>query len=341
MVIVPRGNPVLENLNSYYLDLRRLLEHYQGEIGTGGIYLKSPAVEGAIFFEAHELLGGSFENRGEKLSGKAAIDRLLTPSPTENYQVSIYKVEPEEAYYWSSIPSAKRIYEDLSTDFTDLEGLVKKMSSERLSGYIEVSLNSEMDGGFLFFRNGQVVGGYYFWEKNFSTSNESRGLLLRKAKRGGGIFHVSKLSVEAREARETSKREPAPEVLGALEDLLSLLESFFASNQIVKGDFNTLLKKRFLHMADEYAFLDPFAREFHYAGRKIRFVSEAKNAEVAQGVFVAVAGLVREQGVSALFKTRLDGWLQKHGKKLLGFGISVDSLLALGDRAGELREQRS
>ena len=32
MVIVPRGNPVFENLNSYYLDLRRLLEHYQGEM---------------------------------------------------------------------------------------------------------------------------------------------------------------------------------------------------------------------------------------------------------------------------------------------------------------------
>ena len=92
MVIVPRGNPVFENLNSYYLDLRRLLEHYQGEMGSGAIYLKSPTAEGAIFFEAHELLGGTYENRGEKLAGKAAIDRLLTPSPTENYQVSLYDV---------------------------------------------------------------------------------------------------------------------------------------------------------------------------------------------------------------------------------------------------------
>jgi len=329
MVIVPRGNPVFENLNSYYLDLRRLLEHYQGEMGSGALYLKSPTAEGAIFFEAHEVLGGTFENRDEKLAGKAAIDRLLTPSPTENYQVSIYEVAPEEANYWSSIPDAKRIYEDLSTEFTDLEGLIKKMSSEKLSGYIEISLNSELDGGFLFFRNGQVVGGYTFWEKKFSASRESQDLLLRKAKRSGGIFHVSRISVESKEAKETSKKESAPEVVAALEELLVLLEGLFTSTQTVKGDFNTLLRKKFLDLADEYSFLDPFAGEFQYSGGKIRFESEGNDAELAKGLLVAGAGLVRDHGLNALFKTRLEGWLQKHRKKLLSLGISVDSLLVV------------
>jgi hypothetical protein len=329
MVIVPRGNPVFENLNSYYLDLRRLLEHYQGEMGSGAIYLKSPTAEGAIFFEAHELLGGTFENRGEKLAGKAAVERLLTPLPSENYQVSIYGVEPEEAYYWSSIPNAKKIYEDLSTEFTDLEGLIKKMSSERLSGYIEISLNSELDGGFLFFRNGQVVGGYYFWEKNFNTSRESQELLLRKAKRTGGIFHVSKISVEPKQPKEVSKKGSTPEVIAALEELLILLETLFTSNQTVKADFNTLLKKKFLSMADEYAFLDPFAGEFQYSGSKIRLASDVTDVELTKGLLVAVAGLMRDQGLNPALKGRLDGWLQKHRKKFLSLGISVDSLLAV------------
>ena len=329
MVIVPRGNPVFENLNSYYLDLRRLLEHYQGEMGSGAIYLKSPTAEGAIYFEAHELLGGTFENRGEKLAGKAAVERLLTPLPSENYQVSIYGVEPEEAYYWSSIPNAKRIYEDLSTEFTDLEGLIKKMSSERLSGYIEISLNSELDGGFLFFRNGQVVGGYYFWEKNFNASRESQELLLRKAKRTGGIFHVSKISVEPKQPKEVSKKGPTPEVIAALEELLILLETLFTSNQTVKADFNTLLKKKFLSMAEEYAFLDPFAGEFQYSGSKIRLASDVTDVELTKGLLVAVAGLMRDQGLNPALKGRLDGWLQKHRKKFLSLGISVDSLLAV------------
>ncbi len=328
MVIVPRGNPVFENLNSYYLELRRLLEHCQGEMGSGAIYLKSPTAEGAIFFEAHELLGGMYENRGEKLAGKAAIERLLTPSPAENYQVSIYDVAPEEVYYWSSIPSAKRIYEDLSTEFTDLEGLIKKMSSEKLSGYIEVSLNSELDGGFLFFRNGQVVGGYYFWEKNFSPSKENQALLLRKAKRSGGIFHVSKISVESKEVKEAPKKASSPEVITALEEMLALLDSLCTSSQTVKADFNTLLKKKFLDLADEYAFLDPFAGDVQYAERKIRLASEVSDTDLAKGLLAAVAGVVRDQGLKVPFGSRLDGWLQKHGKRLLSLGISVDTLLA-------------
>jgi hypothetical protein len=328
MVIVPRGNPVFENLNSYYLELRRLLEHCQGEMGSGAIYLKSPTAEGAIFFEAHELLGGMYENRGEKLAGKAAIERLLTPSPAENYQVSIYDVAPEEVYYWSSIPSAKRIYEDLSTEFTDLEGLIKKMGSEKLSGYIEVSLNSELDGGFLFFRNGQVVGGYYFWEKNFSPSRENQALLLRKAKRSGGIFHVSKISVESKEVKEAPKKASSPEVITALEEMLALLDSLCTSSQTVKADFNTLLKKKFLDLADEYAFLDPFAGDFQYAERKIRLASEVSDTDLAKGLLAAVAGVVRDQGLKVPFGSRLEGWLQKHGKRLLSLGISVDTLLA-------------
>jgi hypothetical protein len=329
MVIVPRGNPVFENLNSFYLDLRRLLEHCQGEMGSGAVHLKSPTAEGVIFFEAPEVLGGTFENRDEKLAGKAAVDRLLNPSTAENYQVSIYEVAPEEAYYWSSIPNAKRIYEDLSTEFTDLEGLIKKMSSEKLSGYIEISLNSELDGGFLFFRNGQVLGAYTFREKKFNASKEGRDLLLQKAKRTGGIFHVSKISMETKQAKETLKKEPSPEVVAALEGLLALLESFFTSNRTVKGDFSTLLKKKFLTLADEYAFLDPFSGEFQYSSGKIRLASEVTDAELAKGLLVAVTGLVQDQGLKAAFKARLESWLQEHRKKLLSLGIGVDSVPAV------------
>ncbi|MGE5841480.1 MAG: hypothetical protein ACM335_04320 [Deltaproteobacteria bacterium] len=329
MVIVPKGNPVFENLNSYYLDIRRLLEHFQGAMGSGVIYLKSPTAEGAVFFEAHELLGGTYENRNEKIEGKAAIDRLLSPSPSENYQVSIYEVEPEEVYYWSNLPKAKRIYEDLSTEFTDLEGLIKKMSSEKLSGYIEVSLNSELDGGFLLFRNGQVVGGYYFWEKAFSVSKENQDLLVTKAKRSGGILHVSRISLESKEAKEAPKKSSAPEVIAALEEMLALVEGLCSSSPTVKADFNTLLKKRFLDLAEEYPFLDPFAGEFRYSARRIGLTSEVPDADLARGVLSAVAGLVRDQGLKDPFKSRAEVWLQKHRKRLLSLGISVDTLLSV------------
>jgi hypothetical protein len=97
----------------------------------------------------------------------------------------------------------------------------------------------------------------------------------------------------------------------------------------IKADFNTLLKKRFLDLADEYAFLDPFAGEFQYSGGKIRLAGVVSDADLAKGLLAAVAGLVRDQGLKVPFKGRLDGWLQKHRRKFLSLGISVDSLLAV------------
>ena len=72
MVIIPREKPVIENLNIYYLDIKKLLEHYQGEIGSGGAHFKSHAAEGAIFFDKDELLNAFFEEKGRNLSGNQA-----------------------------------------------------------------------------------------------------------------------------------------------------------------------------------------------------------------------------------------------------------------------------
>jgi hypothetical protein len=100
MVVIPRQQPVLENLNIYYLDVRKLLEHFQGEIGAGGVYFKSHAAEGVIFFDQNELLSGFFKNRDIEISGNEAIERLLEAGGDYNFSVNIYEISPEEVYYW-------------------------------------------------------------------------------------------------------------------------------------------------------------------------------------------------------------------------------------------------
>ena len=63
MVVIPRQQPVLENLNIYYLNVRKLLEHFQGEIGSGGVFFKSHTAEGVIFFDQNELLSGFLKDK--------------------------------------------------------------------------------------------------------------------------------------------------------------------------------------------------------------------------------------------------------------------------------------
>ena len=190
MVIIPRAKPVLENLNIYYLNVKKLLEHYQGEIGCGGVYFKSHAAEGAIFFDKDDILNGHFKDKTIELSGREAIERLLDAGDKYNFSVTIYEITDAEVYYWSSIPSAEKIYKNLSTEFTDLEGLIKKMISEKLTGYIDVSLDQGKEAGLIFIINGSIIGGSYSWNNGKPTPNkENQQLLIRKTKEKGGIFN--------------------------------------------------------------------------------------------------------------------------------------------------------
>src|SRR5210317_2000553 len=112
MVVIPKQQPVLENLNIYYLDIRKLLEHFQGEIGSGGIYFKSHAAEGVIFFDQDQLVSGFFQDKDISISGNDAVERLLAAGDEYNFSVNIYQIGPEEVYFWANIPTAEKIYKD-------------------------------------------------------------------------------------------------------------------------------------------------------------------------------------------------------------------------------------
>jgi hypothetical protein len=107
MVIIPRGKQIAKSLNSYYLKIDNLLEHYQGELGSGGIFFSSSAGKGVLFFDQDEILSGYYQNRNEELVGKEAIGFLLNPPSHQNFSVSVYAIDPEDVYYWTSIPGAK------------------------------------------------------------------------------------------------------------------------------------------------------------------------------------------------------------------------------------------
>jgi len=325
MVIVPKDKPLIENLNSYYLNVPRLLEHYQGELGSGAIHFKSPSAEGVIFFDKEEFLEGCCEKKDEKITGKAAVDFLMGSSGDTSYVVNIYDIAREKVYFWSSIPSAKRIYEDLSAEFTDLEGLMRKMSGEKLTGYIEVSLSMGMENAFIFYNHGQVIGSIYSWDEGEMNASKDRlHLLVEKTKKSGGTFHVSRISMgKGKEEAKAKKTEngPSAEIVTAVEELLGLVEAMVSSSKAHKGEFHTLLKKRFLELAETYHFLDPFRGDLEYSNRKIKISGKVTDDDLVKGVLTAVRGLVEELNLATQFQTKTATWFQKYGAKLNDLGI--------------------
>ena len=108
MIIIPKEKPIIENLNSYYINIKKLLEHYQGELGSGGVHFIAPSAEGAIFFDKDDLLNGFFRNREGEFEGQAVIDRLAEAADGINFVISIYEIDPERVYFWANVPAAEK-----------------------------------------------------------------------------------------------------------------------------------------------------------------------------------------------------------------------------------------
>jgi hypothetical protein len=327
MVIIPREKPIIENLNSYYLDVNKLLEHYQGEVGSGGIYFRSHTAEGVIFFDQDDLLNAIYREKNAELTGADAVDQLANAGGHNNFSVHVYQISLDEIYFWSSIPSAEKIYKDLSTEFTDLEGLVRKMSSEKLTGYIDVAVGNGRESGLIFIINGTIMGGAFTWDHGEpGPTRKNQELLVKKTKQHGGLFNVcriplSKMKRDGNVHAATAK--PSENTLTMMEELFKIFEEIVSSNKKMRADFTKILKKKFVDNAERYAFLDPFAAEFEYADQRIKFTGIATDQELVDGVTHCLKQLAQELGLVPQFRSNTQAWSEKYSKQIQKFNVKI------------------
>lgn len=330
MIVIPKGKPVLTNLNTYYLKIKNLIEHFQGELGSGGIFFTSNAGKGVLFFDEFDVVSGYIQNRDGELSGKSAIDFLLDPPSGYNYLVSIHAMEPEDVYYWTQISLAQVIYDNLSSEFTDISALIQKLKVERLTGYIDVSMKRGGARGMLFMLNGQIVGDFLSWA-SIKSNNESNAQkeLINRVKAEGAVFRVFKISAENKKSKSDKSTQTvnsssdSDEVIRMLGELLSVLEETVSGNKKNALRFGTVLKKKWVEMADQYPFLDPFAGELIYEGQKLEFFGEASNQELVTAVIRAAAEIVVGHGLQKTFSKRLEAWKIKYGEQIKRLGINT------------------
>lgn len=330
MVVIPRQQPVLENLNTYYLDIKKLLEHFQGEIGSGGLYFKSHTAEGVIFFDQDQLLSGFLRDKNITISGHEAVERLLEAGKEHNFNVNVYQIGSEEVYYWAGIQTAEKIYKDLSTEFTDLEGLIKKMSSEKLTGYIDIRIGGGEQSGLIFLINGKIKGSSCSWGNGTpSPSSEPQQLLVQKTKQLGGTFNVCRIqlkNIHYDRAPVIEMDDHSETAIVMMEVLLGIFETVVRENTKKKTDFQKLLKQNLIENADRFAFLDPFAGEFEYSEQKITFSGQVSDWDLVQGVVAVVKEMAHDLGLFSALLQNLDVWSEEYADELAVFDVNLTEI---------------
>jgi hypothetical protein len=333
MFVTPKENPIFASLNSYYVNIERLIEHFQGEVGCGALSFKSSSSEGILFFDKDEILNGIFFQKNNESTGSGAVDQLIQSSESTNFSLNVYLLRSEDIYFWSTMPNAQRIYQDLTTEFTDLEGLIKKMKSEGLTGFIEVVIGDAQGEGLIFFNNGQISGGSYSWGSGDSRrGEEDQEKLVQLTKDHGGAFHVSRIPMEEKNLSSENETDddlhpeevlekPSTRIVTAMEEMMAIFERTVSTHRNIPSDFATLLNRKFVEKADRYPFLDPFAAEFKYADEKIKFDGDTTDKELTQGVLESITELAAELDALTQFKSNLVTWMKKYSEEVKSFDI--------------------
>jgi len=348
MIIIPREEPAVSDLNSYYLKIDKLLEHFQGDLGTGGVYFKSPTSEAVVFFDEDNLINGFYKDKKEEFKGEGALRKIIETASKNNYFVTVYYILPERVYYWANLSNAEQLYSDLSSEFTDLESLIKKLENEKVTGYIDVKLNQNAGGGLLFIYNGEVIGGASAQGAGeLDRSVEYRDDLIKRCREAGGIFNVKKIQLSKITSLSKPSVQKAPKpvlksakpvlkakvqakpqkdakrILMMLEDLLVLLEKIVRSNKRIKVDFETLLNKQFVDKVDQYDFLDPFAAEFKYSNGKVTFNGKASQKELVASIVKCAKDMTAGLGMTAVFRKYLATWKKNYTDEIIDFNIEI------------------
>jgi hypothetical protein len=336
MIAIPQNDPVLKHLNSYYLDLQRLIEHCQGELGAGGIHFKSVSSEGVIFFDQDEIVNAVLEEKEISLEGGRAAWAIVESSANRNYSVSVYQLDETEVYFWASIASQDLVHEETFDAGGGFAELLKDFMERRFTGYAQLNGGPKSEVTQVFFNNGRWVGSAYLdhgGKRIVSSTLIAEEQKQIEASLGKGPIRAFALSPTALLPNHVSAETGTnSRLLQSLEALLNLFELAHAANGRSKPGFSVLLRKKFIQKADRFPFLDPFAGELTYTAGKVRWKGSHRPVEVARGVVDSLLELEKELGIMAAARPRMNEWLSNYADEYNALGIRFPT--GLGNRTG-------
>ena len=290
-MLLPEEQPYLSGLNSYYLSIRRFIEHLQGEIGSGCLYCQSADEEVLVYFDEHEIIRGVIQRNGEQAYSTREMAPVLQSLATSNFLVTVYTLEANAIFFWAQIPPFKRAQKELQSVDISLPDLLFRLNAKKIFGFVRVELIGRKERALLFLHRGKRLGGSYSWgQGGLDTSDDNYNKLLdllQSTSARFGIGHFEKEQQQDPQSVSQPGNIPGTDI--KITELDRALEEFLQHfNQLVskktKSDPMVMLKQEFINNLEIYPFLDPFKDIFNYVDGKVYCSNDIERDKIAGGV---------------------------------------------------------
>lgn len=207
---VPKGKPVHENLGTSYVKVGALLADLQVRQFTGSVHIGFRGYDAHVFIDAGSIIGALEQSETTFRTGSDAIDGLLVRSEHRDGTVSIYEHSAETVEALAGIVDGQPVYEGLSSDFTDLDKLIRKLATDRDAiWYVEVIAAEDLGVGVVHIHAGQPDGIYSPQDGDTLSGQAALKAMLEVADAFGAVYNVYSVPVQVTVAAVT---EPAVEM---------------------------------------------------------------------------------------------------------------------------------
>ncbi|TYT75398.1 hypothetical protein [Desulfobotulus mexicanus] len=313
--LFPNDTALVTGMNSYYISLKRLIEHYQGEAGCGCLHFRSTSAEALLFFDEKKIMDSVFSDGNGRSTGPAAVELLKASIAVQKYRVSVYGIDAKALEYWISMIHAIPMSKPVSLRFDKLIDVLDKENESRPdTGYFRIKGDKKRQIGWVFFQNKRIYGFRLPGDRAPWLGPEDLPDFMEKFK---GSLKIEVLLGEVKKKKESQPQTTeSNKTLALLEELVRHTENIVHGMKRNKTDFQILFRKMCIKWADIYYFLDPFAAELSYKDQSLFFESNAGNRELIEGVTRVLFEIMKESNVEKQYHSVFHDWQEKYREYL-------------------------
>ena len=171
MILLPRGNPVKENINPGKVNLADALGKMRQGKFTGYMRFDFPEGTGVFIYQEGRLISSLFENEREHLIAYDGISRTFDESLNGNGKLNIYRLSTELAYSIHTLLHGEVLHKGQDLQLIDIKSLLIRMRAEKRSGCLRIYSKEHI--ALIFYRNGSPLGFFHDGSTDIETTADS------------------------------------------------------------------------------------------------------------------------------------------------------------------------
>lgn len=178
MILLPRGNPVKENVNPGKVNLPEALDKLRQGKFTGYLRFDFADGTGVFIFQAGRLISSLFETSRENLIAYDAIARTFHESINGEGRLDIYRLSPELAFSIHALLHGEVLHRGQDLQLIDIRSLLTRMRDEQRSGCLRIYSREHI--ALIFYRDGKPLGFFHDGSTDIETTADTSMSVARE-----------------------------------------------------------------------------------------------------------------------------------------------------------------